>query len=187
MVADPGNAGWAQGWAAPATVTADWEKMQLPTTWQNAGLNFSGVLWFRREVDIPVEWAGKALTLRIGACDKSDNTYFNNVEVGSVRIEEREDAWCLPRTYPIPAELVQPGKNVIAVRVFSHMYAGGMIGPASVMRLSLAGTPDAAPIVLTGDWQYKVERNFGCYLCLIRRRPRRGRGTPTRPPCSSTA
>ena len=158
---DPGNSGWPQGWAAPAAAVAEWETMTLPQLWQSAGLNFSGVLWFRKEVEIPAAWAGHALKLSIGACDKSDTTYFNNVEVGSMRIEERADAWCQPRIYPVPAALVAPGKAVIAVRVFSHMYGGGMSGPAAMMQLTPEDLPGAEPILLAGDWQYRVECNFG--------------------------
>ena len=160
MRQDPGNSGWAQGWADPATDTTDWDEMPLPGAWQERGMIFSGVFWFRREVEIPAAWAGKDLTLSIGACDKSDVTYFNNVEMGGLSIDERSDAWCIPRTYTIPAALVQSGKNTIAVRVFSNIYHGGMTGPASQMHI---GPVDAsgAPISLVGPWRYQIEYNFG--------------------------
>jgi len=176
---DPGNAGWAQGFADPETATADWDTMKLPQLWQSAGLNFNGAVWFRKEVDIPAAWAGKPLKLAIGACDKSDNTYFNNVEVGSLRFEDDVNAWCKPRIYAIPAELVQPGKNVIAVRVFSHMYGAGMTGPANIMRLSVADEPGLA-ISLSGEWQYQVERNFGVVEAYPPAPPQ-GAGNPNTP------
>ena len=158
---DPGNTGWAQGWADPATDASEWERMLLPGGWQAQGLNFSGVFWFRKEVEVPAAWAGKALTLSIGACDKSDVTYFNNVEVGGLSIDERGDAWCVQRVYTVPGELVRAGKNVIAVRVFSNIYQGGMIGPATAMRLTLAGEQDGTIISLKGEWTYRIEHNFG--------------------------
>jgi len=180
LVNDPGNAGWPQGWADPECDTAAWETMELPQTWQRAGLNYSGVLWFRKTVKIPTAWVGHALTLSIGACDKCDITYFNNVEVGSIGIEDRADAWCLPRVYSIPAELVQAGDNVIAVRVYSHMYAGGMTGPGEIMRLSVEGVPGSETIALDGIWQYQVECNFGLQLAWPPAPPQ-GPGNPNTP------
>ncbi|MHB9130202.1 MAG: sialate O-acetylesterase [Armatimonadota bacterium] len=158
---DTGNAGCTQGWANPATPTTDWETMKLPDTWQHAGHNISGVFWFRKTVEIPAAWAGKDLSLHIGACDKSEVTYFNNVQVGSLTLEDRADSWSIPRVYTVPGNLVHAGENLIAVRVFSHMYAGGMIGPTVNMFVSPADDPAAESIGLAGSWHYNIEQDFG--------------------------
>jgi len=122
---DRENTGWPRGWADLPARAGDWQEMQLPTLWQDAGVMFNGILWFRKEIDLPAEWAGQDLELGVGACDKSEVTYFNNAQVGSLTMQEREDAWCLVRTYRIPAKLVRPGRNVIAVRVHSNIFGGG--------------------------------------------------------------
>jgi sialate O-acetylesterase len=158
---DPGNAGVERNWHQPAFRDADWPVMTLPTRWQTEGHDFSGVFWFRREFEVPAAWAGKDLALNLGACDKRDYTYFNGEFLGSLGMEDRPDAWCTPRVYTIPAKLVKAGRNVIAVRVFSNMYHGGMIGPAEEMWV---GPADAAPpsrLALAGAWRYFVERDFG--------------------------
>lgn len=158
---DPGNQGWVKGWAKPESPAAEWQPMLLPQAWQYAGLDFSGVLWFRREVTIPAAWAGRDLLLNLGACDKGDTTYFNNAQVGALSMADRPDAWSTYRTYPVPGRLVRAGRNLIAVRVFSNIHAGGMTGPAEVMWLAPAGTPSADRIPLSGDWEFRVEHNFG--------------------------
>jgi sialate O-acetylesterase len=158
---DNANTGWPRGWADLPSPEGDWQEMQLPTHWQQAGVKFNGILWFRKEVDVPSGWAGEDLALGIGACDKSDVTYFNNAQVGSVTMQEREDAWCLVRTYRVPAKLVRPGRNVIAVRVHSDMFAGGMTGPVEAMHLSCPSVRGSAPIPLGGLWRYAVEANYG--------------------------
>jgi sialate O-acetylesterase len=169
---DPGNEGVKQGWAAPETDVHDWPLMTLPCFWQKAGELYSGVFWFRRTVEIPTTWAGRTLRLQIGACDKGDVTYFNGVEVGSIRIEDRPDAWALPRDYRIAPGLVKAGCAVIAVRVLSHMHAGGMTGPAADMRLSLADEPANGAIPLAGEWAWRVEHNFGyAHLPVLPREP----------------
>jgi sialate O-acetylesterase len=160
ILSDPENTGFARGWADPATDTATWPRMTLPTSWQAAGLKFNGVLWFRTEVDVPAAWAGRPLTLRIGAVDKSDTTYVNNVRVGGLSITDDPNAWCTPREYPVPGALVRAGRNVIAVRAFSNIYNGGLTGPDSAMLLYPEGEPEAA-LPLAGAWAYQVEHNFG--------------------------
>ena len=154
---DPGNAGFAEGWAAFDYADHTWPVMELPGTWQFAGFNFSGVFWFRREVNVPPAAAGQPAVLQIGACDKTDVTYFNGVQVGATGFETKS-SWNTPRVYSIPGELVRPGRNVITVRVYSNCFQAGMTGPVSALELSVANAP-ALP--LAGPWRYQVERNFG--------------------------
>jgi sialate O-acetylesterase len=134
--------------------------MTLPCGWQQAGHNISGVFWFRREVFVPAAWAGRDLVLRLGACDKHDSTYFNNEPVGGLGMEI-PDAWSTRRIYRVPGRHVRAGRNLVAVRVYSYMYQGGMIGPAAQMRLEPADEPAAAPVALDGDWRYRIEHDFG--------------------------
>ena len=110
-----------------------------PPTRQYRGLNFSGILWFRRSVEVPAAWAGKDLELCIGATDKSDTTYFNNEKVGSLTMKDRPDAFSVIRTYTVPGRLVKAGRNVIAVRVHSDIYAGGHERPGRTHEADLPG------------------------------------------------
>ena len=158
---DPGNTGLSLGWADLGFDASNWDVMVVPSTWAQAGLDMSGVLWFRREVEVPDSWAGQDLMLRIGACDKSDTTYFNGVEVGAMSYYDDLNTWCTPRAYPVPGKLVQAGKNVITSRIYSHCFAGGLLGPETEMRLEAPGVPGAEPIALNGCWQYAIEHNFG--------------------------
>ena len=54
----------------------------MPRSWQEIGIRFNGIIWFRREVEIPPDWAGRDLCLSIGAVDKHDVTWFDGVEAG---------------------------------------------------------------------------------------------------------
>jgi sialate O-acetylesterase len=155
------NIGYPRGWADIPTPPGEWNDFELPASWQNRGLDFSGIVWFRKEIELPAGWCGQELRLSIGATDKSDVTYFNNVQAGSITMAERQDSWCTLRTYIIPAHLVQPGRNVIAVRVHSDKYDGGMIGPAAAMQLSCPVRSGSSPVPLAGFWKYAVESNYG--------------------------
>ncbi|MEI8194919.1 MAG: sialate O-acetylesterase [Phycisphaerae bacterium] len=162
---DTVNLGLARGWAGPAEPTGaeggEWKDMPLPGKWQARNLNFSGILWFRKTVEVPAEWAGQDLQLSIGATDKSDVTYFNGTQVGSLTMQERQDAWSVLRTYTVPGKLVKAGRTVIAVRVHSDKYDGGMTGPSKVMNLSCPTSKNTTRIPLDGTWRYAVEANYG--------------------------
>ena len=158
---DAPNTGLSRGWAELAEPNGEWNDMRLPTAWQSQGLKFSGVLWFRKTLDLPASWAGKDLQLAIGSTDKSDITYFNGTQVGSVTMKDRPDSWSFRRVYTVPGSLVRSGRNVIAVRVHSDLYDGGMRGPAADMHVRCPDYPADQAISLADVWRYSVEKNFG--------------------------
>jgi sialate O-acetylesterase len=57
--------------------------------------------------------------------------------------------------------LAKSGENVIAVRVYSDRYDGGLRGPSTAMYVSCPDEPNTPPIPLAGVWQYAIEKNFG--------------------------
>ena len=81
-------------------------------------------IWFRKEIEVPQSWAGRSLELNLAAIDDFDTTYFNGTKVGGTG-SETPNSYNVPRHYKIPADLVQAGKNVIAVRVFDSAGEGG--------------------------------------------------------------
>jgi sialate O-acetylesterase len=177
--ADPPNTGEAQGWASPVFDDLHWGEMRLPRAWQSAGHPFSGVFWFRKTVEIPPAWAGRELLLSIGAVDKCDVTYFNGEMVGKTGGSFDVTCWDVPRSYRVPGRLVQGGKAVIAVRVYSFVYQGGMIGPVTKIKLQLADEGQSSEaIALAGEWRYAVEHDFGL-VQPIALRP--GPNTPNAP------
>jgi sialate O-acetylesterase len=152
---DTGNVGFGQGFSKVDAPTADWSKMELPQYWENAGLQIDGAVWFRRDVDVPAEWAGHDLSLSLGPVDDFDTTYWNGEQVGGIG-SETPQYWEAPRRYTLPARLVKAGRNVVAVRVFDHYGNGGFGGSPSQMNLARSDGGPALP--LAGTWDYKVER-----------------------------
>jgi len=142
-----------KGWMAPDWDDRSWPSMDLPCTWQGEGLgDFDGMIWFRRTVEIPHEWAGKELVLELGPIDDADAVYFNGRRVGGV---EKLGHWYVPRRYTIPAGLAAPGGKVIAVRVLDTGGAGGINGTPDQMVLSRAAEGEAsARLPLHGAWRY---------------------------------
>ena len=44
--------------------------------------DFMNAVWYRRNIDIPAEWAGKRVILHIDACDHTTRVYVNGQKVG---------------------------------------------------------------------------------------------------------
>jgi azurin len=130
---------------------ADWKSMSLPQTFEKAGLNIDGVVWFRLAVNIPGNMAGKKGTLSLGPIDDSDVTYVNGVKVGSIEKRRNEK-----RIYDIPGGTLKTGNNVVAVRVEDNAGNGGLYGQPDELFLEIGGKK----LVLKGDWKYEVEKEY---------------------------
>ena len=157
---DPGNTGLTRGWHQANFDDASWPRMGLPGTWQSAGHQHSGVYWFRRTVEIPQAWVGRELQLHFGGIDKQDVTYVNGVEVGRTGKDREDQYWNAPRVYTIPASAVTGRTFIVAVRVYSFVYDGGIIGSDKSMHVGPAGEPEGH-LPLAGDWRYQCEHNLG--------------------------
>jgi len=155
---DLGNVGEGKGWASADFDDEGWPVMPLPGIWQSRGLDFNGVVWFRKTVDIPEAWAESDLLLSLGAIDDFDHTYFNGSLVGA-HPKGTPGAYQIPRLYQVSGARVQPGKNVIAVRVFDHFGEGGLLGPAAEMFLETKAI-GGGHLPLSGGWRYAVERRI---------------------------
>ena len=145
---DPGTAAMP-AWSDPLADSQSWPKMKLPCYFQNAGLpNFNGIVWFRKEINLPDSWTGKNAVLHLGQIDDQDTTWVNGVQVGGMF------SFGDMRNYTVPASVLRPGRNVITVRVLDVGGLGGLYGKAESMKLELTDDPHVSPIDLAGDWQY---------------------------------
>jgi sialate O-acetylesterase len=134
-------------WTAAELDTDNWPVMKLPTLWEPAGLpEYDGVVWFRKEIDLPASMAGKELELYLGPIDDIDSTWFNGVKVGHT------NGYNIDRKYTIPADLVMAGHNVITVRVIDTGGGGGMNGQEEQMKITGSGQS----LSLAGEWRYNT-------------------------------
>ena len=152
------NAELAQGWAAPRADLSAWTETDVPKAGSILS-SIDGVVWYRRDVDIPEAWGGKDLTLSLGPIDDFDITYFNGKEVG--RITRSTPSWYMtPREYTVPGALVRPGKNTIAVRIVDSWLGGGFGGDATAMQLRLKAGAGEAAVPLAGAWLFRTAFQF---------------------------
>lgn len=144
------------GWENEQFDVSAWGTIKAPGAWQDkAGWKHNGVVWLRKEIDVPPEWAGRDLVLELGRIDDKDITYFNGQEVGRTWADNPLAVF-VHRKYTIPGKLVKSGKNTIAVRVWDLGVIGGLMGEPGEMRLRSESLP-GEPVSLEGDWKWKVE------------------------------
>jgi sialate O-acetylesterase len=152
---DPGS-GTGAPWSALELDTSAWTPENLPGLWEDAGLpGFDGVVWFRKTFALPETWAGADAELQLGAIDDADTTWVNGVLVGAT------SGWRVPRVYRVPAAVLRPGDNVVAVRVLDTGGGGGLWGDGHPLQLVPAPGRTAAPIPLEGEWLRKTSVRLG--------------------------
>ncbi|MEO8712016.1 MAG: sialate O-acetylesterase [Parafilimonas sp.] len=139
---------------ATANLDTSWHTMQLPTLWENAGYkDLDGIVWFKKEIDVPASWAGKQLQLDLGPIDDMDVTYFNGKAIDST---VKDNSWAADRHYTIPSDMVQAGKNIIAVKVTDNGGGGGIYGKKEQLKLYPVADNINNGIDLSGDWVFKI-------------------------------
>jgi sialate O-acetylesterase len=137
-------------WYDTAYVAEGWHSFWLPGYWNDQGVrNLNGVVWFRKEINVPASMAGKPAKLFMGRIVDADETYFNGVKVGNITYQYP------PRRYNLPANLVKPGKNIIVVRITNTAGKGGFV-PDKPYYI----TDGIQQLDLRGEWQYKVGEVF---------------------------
>jgi sialate O-acetylesterase len=125
---------------------SDWQNMKLPANFEKEGLiDFNGVIWFRKEVDVPASMIGKPARLFLGRIVDSDTAYINGQYVGNITYQYP------PRKYTIPKGLLKEGKNIIVVRVICNDGHGEFIDDKPYQLITKDEILD-----LKGSWQYKI-------------------------------
>ena len=161
---DPGT---TASWQNLGFDDSAWKTAAQPGYFQASGIpelaNINGVVWYRRTFDLPagaginsagtlpgggavpviVDTDSKDAVLHLLA-DDNDTTWVNGVQVGATK------GYNTPRAYPIPAYVLKPTGNVVAVRVLDTGGSGGLWGDPSGLSLEV---PGAANVPLAGDWR----------------------------------
>lgn len=147
-------------WFDPAAKIKGWNKIDLPKAWDGELGNEDGIVWFRKEIELPIGVEGKPGKIQLGAIDDEDITWINGQQVGSIGL------WIANRNYDIKPGVLKPGKNTITVRVKDTGGVGGMIGTADQLFLEVDGNQYS----LSGEWNFKPSvlsssfgmKSYGC-------------------------
>jgi sialate O-acetylesterase len=142
---DQGLAGPVK-WFDPAYEPHHWKRIAIPGYWEDQGArNLDGVVWYRREIEIPAAMTGVPALVKLGRIVDADELYVNGREVGKTSYQYPQ------RRYALPAGVLQPGKNLFVIRVTNQFGKGGFV-PDKPYCVEAAGQR----VDLMGYWDYRV-------------------------------
>jgi sialate O-acetylesterase len=127
-------------------VPKGWHTINVPGYWEDQGIkDLNGVVWYRKEIDIPASMTGKAARVFLGRIVDADALYINGKQVGNTTYMYPQ------RRYTVPADVLKKGKNIFVVKVTNNFGKGGFVPDKPYCIFSGTDTVD-----LKGTWQYKV-------------------------------
>lgn len=133
-------------WFDPAYRPLNWRNINIPGYWEDQGVkDLNGVVWYRREIEIPSSMIGKPARVFLGRAVDADELYINGKQVGNTTYQYPQ------RRYHIPANILKAGKNLFVIRVTNTNGKGGFVPDKPYCIFSGSDTID-----LKGYWQYKV-------------------------------
>lgn len=134
----------------PNLDTSDWQDIEVPNPWQEAGLkDHNGLVWFRHTIDVPESWAGRDLSLMLSVVNESDIVWFNGTLIGSKQVSGI-------RTYRVDAKLVKPGKNLLAAAILCKEGPGGFCSLPNNMLVKPVDAKPGEQLRLAGTWKAKA-------------------------------
>ena len=123
----------------------DWAYMEIPGYWaSHTSDNVNGVVWFRKQINLPKSMAGKPAKLWLGRIIDQDFAYINGELVGTTGYQYP------PRRYTVNSDILKEGENTLAIRVIN---SSGKCGFVLDKPYYLAIDKDT--IDLKGTWKYK--------------------------------
>ncbi len=136
-------------WAQKKLDISDWKNIAVPGFWEQANVGLkevNGIIWYRRAFYIPEKYADKDFTLSLGAIDDGDMVWINGKFIG-----ETPDAYSEFREYKVPGNAIEPGLNMIAIRVLDYFGNGGFSSSADDIFIRT----DDFKTYLSGHWRIK--------------------------------
>jgi sialate O-acetylesterase len=127
-------------------VPKGWQNINIPGYWEDQGAkDLNGVVWYRKEIDIPQSMTGVPAKVFLGRIVDADVLYINGVQVGNTTYQYPQ------RRYSLPSGTLKPDKNIFVVRITNTFGKGGFV-PDKPYYIEAGGQT----LDLKGYWQYKV-------------------------------
>jgi sialate O-acetylesterase len=133
-------------WYDPAYIPKGWRPINIPGYWEDQGIrDLDGVVWYRREIEVPASIANGAAKVALGRIIDADELYINGKKAGNTTYQYPQ------RRYAVPAGTLHAGKNLFVIRVTNNANKGGFMPDKPYYLCAGADTID-----LKGTWQYRV-------------------------------
>jgi hypothetical protein len=133
---DPNDEGRAANWHDPTTdaAAAPWRDLEAGSHWENQAKDlehYTGVAWYRIDVEVPADWAGLDARAVFEGVDDSFELWLNGEPAGTFGDAATKTSIWLERQTAELAQRLRPGaRNTLVLRVVDHGGAGGLWKPA---------------------------------------------------------
>jgi sialate O-acetylesterase len=133
-------------WFDETYIPKGWKNINIPGYWEDQGIkDLNGVMWYRKEIDVPASMIGKSAKVFLGRIIDADELYINGKKIGNTTYQYPQ------RRYTVAADVLKAGKNIFVIRVTNNAGKGGFVPDKSYCLFAGNDTVD-----LKGTWQYKV-------------------------------
>ena len=137
-------------WYELSYIPKGWRNIAIPGYWEDQGIkDLNGVVWYRKEIDVPESMTGKPAKVFLGRIVDADILFINGKQVGATTYQYPQ------RRYTVPDDLLKTGKNLVVVKVINTFGKGGFVPDKPYYLFAGNDTID-----LKGYWQYKVGEVF---------------------------
>ncbi|MBN1517333.1 9-O-acetylesterase [Candidatus Sumerlaeota bacterium] len=148
----------AKRWRRAEFDDSNWKTFNEPYGWKQAPelAQFDGAVWIRRVVALSGQRASQAAMLLFErGIDDLDMVWINGHYIGGTMDVNQEWTrfWNVPRRYSIPLYVLQPGPNVIAIRVIDLHGDGGLTGESGDNHILFE---DGSDVSISGEWKYRI-------------------------------
>ena len=141
-------------WTQRGRTDNAWKEIQLPSRLSALGCPNGGVIWLRKEVEIPREF-GDAWRLDFPACNAFSTIYLNGQAIfRATASNQLSNAASRPA---IPKGITHQGKNTLLIKLHAHAGTGGISGGKFGI---VPFNPKFTPIGLYGTWSLGIESAF---------------------------
>ena len=158
--------GLKNNWSQEKLDTSAWKTLQVPGFLKEQADNkndkafTNGAFWVRKTVELTQAQVAKKAVLWLGCIVDGDQVFVNGQAVGQTGYQYP------PRIYAVPAGLLKPGKNSIAIRVTSYSANAGFVKDkryALMFGESQFGEAYSGDeeVSLRGEWQYQIAATAG--------------------------
>lgn len=133
-------------WFDTAYDASGWKEMNVPAYFDEQQVTKStGIVWVRKEIDLPHYFPGNSAKLRFGNVIDRDSIYINGQFVGTTGYQYP------PRIYQVPPGILKRGRNSIVVKIINSSGRGGFYKEKPYYLIAGKDSID-----LKGVWQYRV-------------------------------
>lgn len=132
---DPDDQGRSAGWSTPATDAsqAPWRDLRAGSHWENQAedlRHYTGVAWYRVDVDVPADWQGVAARAVFDGVDDSFELWLNGEPIGAFGDPATKTTiWLERQVAELGQRLVAGRRNTLVLRVVDHAGSGGLWKP----------------------------------------------------------